>query len=196
MHYSEALRAANPYNPLNFGQTIEGNYHQAHDTLTNRETSHKLLHIQMQARPPNPLLQGLDCFPDTQMPSICTTVKLLEQLIPTTLPIWHTQLKATIAKHTIHQFQSMYIFNAKVGAIALGQSNKMLQLMGMLPSFVDTTKELGGHHEQIQACHQTSGRIYISPSHMQGNRIGRRLYLHNLAQFNPWSVSSCCRSCC
>ena len=103
----------------------------------------------MQSRPPNPLLQGLDCFPDTQMPSICTTVKLLEQLIPTTLPIWDNQLKATIANHTIHQFQSMYVSHAKVGAIALGQSDKMLQLTAMLLSFVDTTKELGGHHERI-----------------------------------------------
>ena len=103
----------------------------------------------MQSRPPNPLLQGLDCFPDTQMPSICTTVKLLEQLIPTTLPIWDNQLKATIAKHTIHQFQSMYVSHAKVGAITLGQSDKMLQLTAMLLSFVDTTKELGGHHERI-----------------------------------------------
>ena len=103
----------------------------------------------MQSRPPNPLLQGLDCFPDTQMPSICTTVKLLEQLIPTTFPISDNQLKATIAKHTIHHFQSMYVSQAKVGAIALGQSDKMLQLTAMLLSFVDTTKELGGHHERI-----------------------------------------------
>ena len=79
MHYSEALRAANPYNPYN----------------------------------------------------------------------WDNQLKATIAKYTIHQFQSMYVSHAKVGAIALGQSDKSLQLTAMLLSFVDTTKELGGHHERI-----------------------------------------------
>ena len=83
------------------------------------------------------------------MPRICTTVKLLEQLVPTTLKIWDNQLKETIANHTIHQFQSMYVSHAKVGAIALGQSDKMLQLMAMLLSFVYTTKELGGHHERI-----------------------------------------------
>ena len=164
--------------------------------LTNRATSNKLLHILLQSRPPNPLLQGLNCFPDTQMPSICTTVKLLKQLIPTTLPIWDNQLKATIAEHTIHQFQAMYVSHTKVGAIALGQSNKLLQLMAMLLSFVDTTKELGGHHERIQACHQTSGRTYTSPSHMHGNRNRRRRNLHNLAWFNPRGVRSCCRSCC
>ena len=76
------------------------------------------------------------------MPSIFTIVKLLEQLIPTTLPIWDNQLKATIANHTIPQFQSMYVAQAKVGAIALGQSDKMLQLTAMLLSFVDTTREL------------------------------------------------------
>ena len=74
------------------------------------------------------------------MPSKCTTVQLLEQLIPTTLKIWDNQLKATIANHKIHQFQSMYVSHAKVGAIALSQSNKMLQLMAMLLSFVDTIK--------------------------------------------------------
>ena len=150
----------------------------------------------MQSRPPNPLLQGLDCFPDTQMPSICTIVKLLEQLIPTTLPIWDNQLKLTIAKHTIHQFQSMYVSYAKVGAIALGQSDKMLQLMAVLLSFVDTTQEFRGHHVRIQTCHQSTGRMYIGPCHMHGNRDNRRLYLHNLVQLNPQSFSSCCRSCC
>ena len=83
------------------------------------------------------------------MPSIYTTVEFLQQLIPTTLPIWDNQLKVATAKHTIHQFQSMYVSHAKVGAIALGQSDKMLQLMAMLLSFVDTTKELGGHHERM-----------------------------------------------
>ena len=43
----------------------------------------------------------------------------------------------------------MYVSHAEVGAIALGQSDKMLQLTAMLLSFVDTTKELGGHHERI-----------------------------------------------
>ena len=76
-------------------------------------------------------------------------MQLLKQLIPTTLEVWDNQLKATIANHTIHQFQSMYVSHAEVGAIALGQSGKMLQLTAMLLSFVDTTKELGGHHEQI-----------------------------------------------
>ena len=80
-------------------------------------------------------------------------MQLLEQLIPTTLKIWDNQLKATIANHTIHQFQSMYVSQAKVGAIALGQSDKMLQLTAMLLSFVDTTKKLGGHHKRIQTCH-------------------------------------------
>ena len=83
------------------------------------------------------------------MPSISTTMQLLEQLIPTTLKIWDNQLKATIAKHTIHQFQYMYVSHPKVGAITLGQSDKMLQFMAMLLSFVDTIKELGGHNERI-----------------------------------------------
>ena len=150
----------------------------------------------MQSRPPNPLLQGLDCFPDTQMPSISTTMQLLEHLIPTTLEIWDNQLKATIANHMIHQLYAMYVSQAEVGAIALGQSDKMLQLTAMLLSLVDTTKKLGGHHEQIQICHWASGRTYIIPSHMHRNRYRRRLYLHNLAQLNPRSFSSCCRSCC
>ena len=150
----------------------------------------------MQSRTPNPLLQGHDCFPDTQMPGICTTVKLLEQLILTTLKIWDNQLKVAIANHMIHQFQSTYVSYAKVGAIALGQSDKTLQLMSMLLSFVDTTKELGGYHERIQACRHTGGRTYTSSSYMHGNRYRRRLYLHNLARLNPWSFSSCCRSCC
>ena len=76
-------------------------------------------------------------------------MQLLEQLIPTTLKIWDNQLKATIATHTIHQLQAMYVSHAKVGAIALGQSEKSLQLTAVLLSFVDTTKELGGHHERI-----------------------------------------------
>ena len=80
-------------------------------------------------------------------------MQLLEQLIPTTLEIWDNQLKATIAIHTIHQLQAMYVSHAKVGAIALGQSEKSLQLTAVLLSFVDTTKELGGHHERIQTCH-------------------------------------------
>ena len=138
-------------------------------------TGNELLCILLQSRPPNPLLQGLDCFPDTQMPRMCTTVEFLKQLIPTSLPIWDNQLKETIAKYIIPQFQTMYVARTKVGAIALGQSDKSLQLTGMLLSFVDTTKKLGGHHEKIQACHQTSGRIYTSPSHMHGNRNIRRL---------------------
>ena len=36
----------------------------------------------------------------------------------------------------------MYVSQAEVGAIALGQSDKTLQLTAMLLSFVDTTKEL------------------------------------------------------
>ena len=76
-------------------------------------------------------------------------MQLLEQLIPTTLEIWDNQLKVTIVKHTIHQFQSMYVSHAKVGAIALGQSDKMLQLTAVILSFIDTTKELGGYHERI-----------------------------------------------
>ena len=83
------------------------------------------------------------------MPSICTTVQLLEQLIPITLKIWDNQLKVTIANHTIHQFQAMYVSHAKVGAITLGQSDKTLQLTAMLLSFVDRAKELGGHYERI-----------------------------------------------
>ena len=71
----------------------------------------------------------------------------------------------------------MYVSQAEVGAIALGQSNKMLQLTAMLLSFVDTTKELGGHYERIQTCHQTSGRTYTSSSHMHGNRtLGASTY--------------------
>ena len=73
------------------------------------------------------------------MPSICTAVKFLQQMIPTTLPIWDNQLKATISKHTIHQFQVMYVSHTEVGAIALGQSNETLQLTAMLLSFVNTT---------------------------------------------------------
>ena len=140
------------------------------------------------------MLQGLDCFPDTQIPSICTTVQLLEQLIPKTLEIWDNQLKATIANHTIHQLQSMYVSQAKFGAIALGQSDKSLQLTAKLLSCTDTTKELGGHHKQIQACYQTSGRTYISPSHMHGNKNIRSRNLHNSAQLNPRGVSSYYRS--
>ena len=87
------------------------------------------------------------------MPSISTAVQLLEQLIPTTLKIWDNQLKATIATYTIHQLQAMYMSKAEVGAIALGQSEKLLQLTAGLLSFVNTTKELGGHHERIQTCH-------------------------------------------
>ena len=83
------------------------------------------------------------------MPSICTIIQLLEQLIPTTLKSWDNQLKASIANHTIHQFQSMYVSHIKFGAIALGQRDKMLQLTAMLLSFIDTTKELGGHREQM-----------------------------------------------
>ena len=164
--------------------------------LTNRATSSKLLHILLQSRPPKPLLQSLDCFHDTQMPSICTTVEFIEQIVSTTLPIWDNQLKVTIAECTIHQFEAMYVSHAKVGAITLGQSNKSLQLMAMILPFVDTTKKLGGHHERIQACHQTSGRMYTSPSYMHGNRNRRRRNLHNLAWFNPRGVRSCCRSCC
>ena len=41
----------------------------------------------------------------------------------------------------------MYVSQAEVGAIALGQSDKTLQLTAMLLSFIDTTKELGVHHE-------------------------------------------------
>ena len=130
------------------------------------------------------------------MPNICTTVKLLKQLIPTTLPIWDNQLKSTIAEYFIHQFQAMYVSHTKVGAFALGQSDKLLQFTAMLLSFVDTTKKLGSHHKRIQAYHQTSGRRYISPSHMQGNRNRRHRNLHNLARFNPRGVCSCCRSCC
>ena len=66
-------------------------------------------------------------------------MQLLEQLIPTTLEIWDNQLKATIATYTIHQLQAMYVSHAKVGAIALGQSEKLLQLTAVLLSFVDTT---------------------------------------------------------
>ena len=80
-------------------------------------------------------------------------MQLLEQLIPTTLEIWDNQLKATIAIHTIHQLQAMYVSKAEVGAIALGQSEKSLQLTVVLLSFVDTTKKLGGHHERLQTCH-------------------------------------------
>ena len=69
-------------------QQTSGSLVKVLDMLTNRATSYKLLHVQMQSRPPKPLLQGLDCFPNTQMPSICTTMQLLEQLIPTTLEIW------------------------------------------------------------------------------------------------------------
>ena len=76
-------------------------------------------------------------------------MQLLEHLIPTTLKIWDNQLKVTIAIHMIHQFQFMYVSHAEVGAIALGQSDKMLQLTAMLLSFVDTTKAFGGHHERI-----------------------------------------------
>ena len=76
-------------------------------------------------------------------------MQLLEQIIPTTLKIWDNQLKATIDTYTIHQLQAMYVSHAKVGAIALGQSDKMLQFTAMLLSFVDTTKELGGHHKQV-----------------------------------------------
>ena len=43
----------------------------------------------------------------------------------------------------------MYVSHAEVVAIALGQSDKMLQLTAVLLSFVDTTKELVGHYERI-----------------------------------------------
>ena len=72
------------------------------------------------------------------MPSICTLVKFLKQLIPTILPIWDNQLKATITKYMIHQFQAMYMSHTEVGDIALGQSGKLLQLTAMLLSIVDT----------------------------------------------------------
>ena len=101
-------------------QQTSGSLVQVLNMLTNRATSNELLHVQVQSRPPNPLLPGLDCFPNTQMSSICTTMQLLEQLIPTTFKIWDNQLKATIAIYTIHQLQAMYVSHAKVGAIALG----------------------------------------------------------------------------
>ena len=70
-----------------------------------------------------------------------------------------------------------------------------LQLTAVLPSFVNTTQELGGHHEPIQTCHQIIGGMFISPSHMHGNRRIRHQNVDNLAQSNPRGVRSCCRSC-
>ena len=91
------------------------------------------------------------------MPSICTAVKFLQQLIPTTLPIWDNQLKATITKYTIHQFQTMYVSHTEVGAIALGQNDKMLQLMAMLLSFVDTTRNSGATTSAFKPAIETVG---------------------------------------
>ena len=111
-----------------------------------------------------------------------------------TLTIWDHPLKAT--KHATYQFQAMYVSHTEIGAIALGQSYKTLQHMVMLLSFKDTNQEIGGHHECIQICHQSTGEMYIIPSHMHRNRWIRCLNVDNLVQSNPRGVHSCCRSCC
>ena len=52
--------------------------------LENAKSTHKLMYILNQGRPPNPLLKGHDCFANTKMSGIMRIVQLLKKCLSKT----------------------------------------------------------------------------------------------------------------